>query len=56
MGYAPTSCPTTRCLEDAYYPDPVSLALKGAELLGVKTDDIPREVTQNELEEFRGPF
>lgn len=56
MGYAPTACPTTRCLEDHYYPSPVSIALKAASLLGVSVDDIPQEVTQNELEEFRGPF
>jgi len=56
MGYAPTACPTTRCLEDAYYPSPVSVALKAASLLGAAADDIPRSVTRNELEEFRGPF
>jgi pyruvate/2-oxoglutarate/acetoin dehydrogenase E1 component len=56
LGYAPTACPTTRCLEDHYYPSPVTVALKAASLLGASADDIPREVTQNELEEFRGPF
>jgi len=56
MGYAPTTCPTTRCLEDAYYPDPVSVALKAAELLGIEESRVPRESDRRELEEFRGPF
>ena len=56
MGYAPTPCPTTRCLEDAYYPGPGSVAQKAASLMGAKTSDVPADVEQTELEEFRGPF
>ena len=56
MGYAPTPCPTTRCLEDVYYPGPVSVAQKAATLVGAKMADVPTDIEQSELEEFRGPF
>ncbi len=56
MGYAPTACPTTRCLEDAYYPGPVSVAQKAAVLMGADAGDVPTDVERTELEEFKGPF
>ena len=56
LGYAPTTCPTTRCLEDEFYPGPVSVAQKAAELLGLSPDKVPTDILQTELDEFKGPF
>lgn len=56
MGYAPTTCPTTRCLEDEYYPDPVKVAQTSATLIGADPAALPSQVERREIEEFRGPF
>jgi len=57
MGFAETVCPTSPTLEDAFYPNPVSIAYKVCELLDVPYL-IPELKTKYEKEEieFKGPF
>jgi pyruvate/2-oxoglutarate/acetoin dehydrogenase E1 component len=56
LGYQPTPCPTTRPLEDLYYPNAQSISLSAYELLG-KTDSwLPEPAEAQEIAEFRGPF
>ena len=58
LGYLPTPCPTTKILENLYYPSPQSIA-EAAYLL-TRGADAPTwkagKVDSNEVAEFRGPF
>lgn len=60
MGFAHTTCPTTRCLEDAFYPDAKRIASRVSEL--VTGESFLVEAIDNacwyqkELESFKGPF
>jgi pyruvate dehydrogenase E1 component beta subunit len=58
MGYLPTPCPTTRILENLYYPSPQSIAQATYRL--VRGEDAaawqPGKVDSSEVAEFRGPF
>ena len=56
MGYAETPCPTTRCLEQIFYPSPVSVAVKAREMLKGKSNYNPHPPKLAEIEAFRGPF
>ncbi|MFO0985783.1 MAG: transketolase C-terminal domain-containing protein [Alphaproteobacteria bacterium] len=57
LGYEPTPCPTTRPLEDAYYPSAKSIAAKVAGLAGRAPGDWQaRDIVAREIAEFRGPF
>ncbi len=57
LGFAPTSCPPTKVLEDAFYPDPPSIALAAYAMCnGGKTDWTPTYKEEKEIAEFRGPF
>jgi pyruvate dehydrogenase E1 component beta subunit len=57
VGFAPTPCPTTRVLEDAFYPNPASIAEAAHTLVnGSDTSWSPTGETSPEIEEFRGPF
>ncbi len=57
LGFAPTSCPPTKVLEDAFYPDPASIALTAYAMCnGGKTDWTPNYREEKEIAEFRGPF
>ena len=57
LGFAPTSCPPTKVLEDAFYPDPPSIALAAYAMCnGGKTDWTPNYREEKEIAEFRGPF
>jgi len=58
LGYLPTPCPTTRILENLYYPSPQSIAeatyrlVRGADAPAWQ----PGKVDSSEVAEFRGPF
>lgn len=58
LGYLPTPCPTTRVLEDLYYPSAKSIAetayalVRGAEAAPWQ----PQHAASHEVAEFRGPF
>jgi pyruvate/2-oxoglutarate/acetoin dehydrogenase E1 component len=56
MGFAPTPCPTTRALEDLFYPNAGTIAEKAYELVTGNTDWVAHVTTASEIEEFRGPF
>ncbi len=57
LGFAPASCPPTKVLEDAFYPDPASIALTAYAMChGGKTDWTPNYKEEKEIAEFRGPF
>lgn len=57
MGFAPTTCPTTKSLEDLFYPNSKTISNKVCEMLGEKKIDWSKiDVKNQELEEFKGPF
>jgi pyruvate/2-oxoglutarate/acetoin dehydrogenase E1 component len=57
MGYAPTTCPTSPTLEDAYYPNARTIAAQAADIVeGEETNWIPAERPELKCIEFKGPF
>ncbi len=57
LGFAPVVCPTTKSLENLYYPDARKIAAAAHAL--VRANDAPWDgghVPATELLEFRGPF
>jgi len=57
VGFAPTTCPTTRNLEDLYYPDATSLARTAFALVrGPEAPFNPVAPLAPEVMEFKGPF
>jgi 2-oxoisovalerate dehydrogenase E1 component len=57
MGFAPTTCPTTKSLEDLFYPNSKTISNKVCEMLAKKQIDWNNILLKNEeLEEFKGPF
>ena len=56
MGYAPAPCPTTRPLEDIYYPNGQTIAEAAHQLLRSGTEWSAPETSSSEVLEFRGPF
>jgi len=57
IGYAESPCPTTRPLEDIYYPSGNSIASATYQLVkGKKTGWTPNVPTGNEILQFKGPF
>jgi pyruvate dehydrogenase E1 component beta subunit len=58
LGFAPTTCPTTRCLEDLFYPNSRSIASFVNTSLGGDDAWTPAEVDalQGDQFEFKGPF
>ena len=55
MGYASTPCPTTKPLEDIYYPSGRTIAETAYTLISGKNWTAP-EIEAREISEFRGPF
>ncbi len=57
LGYQETPCPTTRSLENVYYPSAKSIALRAYEMMGNDVASwVPDEVEAVEIAEFKGPF
>jgi len=57
MGFAPTTCPTTKSLEDLFYPNSKTISDKVCEMLSIgKIDWSKIDIKNKELEEFKGPF
>ena len=58
LGYLPTPCPTTKILENLYYPSPQSIAEAAYRLTrgGDAPEWKPGAVDSREVAEFRGPF
>ncbi len=56
MGYAPTPCPTTKPLENLFYPTATSIAARAYALVTGRDDWRPIAGEAREIAEFRGPF
>jgi acetoin:2,6-dichlorophenolindophenol oxidoreductase subunit beta len=57
MGYADTVCPTTKNLENLYYPDPQKIAAMAHGMVRQGAQPwMPERVEIPEIVEFRGPF
>ncbi|MHB1585972.1 MAG: alpha-ketoacid dehydrogenase subunit beta [Acidiferrobacteraceae bacterium] len=56
LGYAPTPCPTTKPLENLFYPNAAGIAARAHAMIRGKTPWVPPVIAAQEIEEFRGPF
>jgi pyruvate/2-oxoglutarate/acetoin dehydrogenase E1 component len=56
MGFAPTPCPTTKPLEDLYYPNARTIAAAAHTMITGKDGWIPEGGEAREIAEFKGPF
>lgn len=58
MGFAPTTCPTTKPLENVFYPNGRTIAIKAYELVKGKnaTTWEPAADARAEIDAFKGPF
>ncbi|MDC3176694.1 alpha-ketoacid dehydrogenase subunit beta [Alphaproteobacteria bacterium] len=56
MGYKFSPCPTTRNLEDNFYPSANLIAKKAYEMITNKKDWTPKKIIHKEILEFKGPF
>ncbi|MEQ9116296.1 MAG: transketolase C-terminal domain-containing protein [Rickettsiales bacterium] len=58
MGFAETTCPTTRCLEDFFYPNAKTIAEAASKMVGIKTIrwNSIKQTESEEVERFKGPF
>jgi pyruvate/2-oxoglutarate/acetoin dehydrogenase E1 component len=57
LGFAPVPCPTTRPLEDRFYPDARTIAAAAHALVrGGRRPWVPAAAPAREVAEFRGPF
>ncbi|MDD9911792.1 MAG: alpha-ketoacid dehydrogenase subunit beta [Alphaproteobacteria bacterium] len=58
MGFADTTCPTVRCLEDHFYPNGRTIAAKAYQMVKAQPTAtwLPPEGVQPEIQEFKGPF
>jgi pyruvate dehydrogenase E1 component beta subunit len=56
LGFAPTPCPTTRPLENLFYPSAVTIIRAAERLLGLEEADLSRESFYSYEHNFKGPF
>ncbi|MBO88276.1 MAG: alpha-ketoacid dehydrogenase subunit beta [Rickettsiales bacterium] len=56
MGFAPAPCPTTRPLENIYYPNGQTIAEAAHQLVRSNSNWSAPKTLSNEVLEFRGPF
>ncbi len=58
MGFADTPCPTTKNLENLFYPSSHTIAEKAYTLISGKTntDWLPAATSKTEIDAFKGPF
>jgi acetoin:2,6-dichlorophenolindophenol oxidoreductase subunit beta len=59
MGFAHTTCPTTKPLENLFYPNGLTIAMRVVEMVkGIAAANrwTPPEMRQVEIDEFKGPF
>lgn len=58
-GFAESPCPTTKSLEDLFYPNQVTIAKKVLNIMGKNAEKdkiVLLQAVSKELEEFKGPF
>lgn len=56
IGFAPTPCPTVRCLEDEFYPNAAKIIRAVEERLGLEPMDLSKEDFYSHERRFKGPF
>lgn len=56
IGFAPTPCPTVRCLENEFYPNAVEIIRAIEEKLDLKPIDLSNEDFYSHERRFKGPF
>lgn len=56
LGFAPVPCPTTRPLEDLFYPSAVSIIRTVEKMLKLDETDLSAEKFYSWEEKFKGPF
>lgn len=56
IGFAPVPCPTTRPLENLFYPSAVHIIRTVERMLGLQTTDLSHEAFYSYEERFKGPF
>lgn len=56
IGFAPVPCPTTRPLENLFYPSAVDLIKTAERMLGMEETDLEGELFFSHENRFRGPF
>ena len=56
MGYLESPCPTTRVLEDEFYPNPENVAIKANQMCNGDKNWKPEKISREEINSFKGPF
>lgn len=56
IGFAPTPCPTVRCLEDEFYPNAKDIVRAVEDKLGLDASDLSKEDFYSHERKFKGPF
>lgn len=56
IGFAPTPCPTTRVLENMFYPNAADIVRRAEKMLGLKPIDLSKEEFYSHEKKFKGPF
>ena len=56
IGFAPTPCPTTRPLENLFYPSAITLIRTIERMLGLSETDLSGETFYSWEQRFKGPF
>lgn len=56
LGFAPVPCPTTRPLENLFYPSAVDIIKTAERMLGMEAVDLKGESFYSYENKFRGPF
>lgn len=56
IGFQHTPCPTTRNLENEFYPDSIDIIRAAEELMGLPAEDLSREQFYSYEQKFKGPF
>ena len=56
IGFAPVPCPTTRPLENLFYPSAIHIIRTAERMLDLPAIDLKNEVFYSYEERFKGPF
>lgn len=56
IGFAPTPCPTIRCLENEFYPNAIEIIRAVEEKFGLDPIDLSKEDFYSHERRFKGPF
>lgn len=56
LGFAPSPCPTTRPLENLFYPSAATIIKAVEDILNIQEVDISRETFYSYENKFKGPF